>query len=471
LLLDQDRLIAQGRRPWPFRQRRLLVLDGTANAEILKQFVPALVAAPEIRVRRNARVIQVSNSTFYKGSLIKRATASDGTRKPEPKARLLEVADFIERTACKGKTLVVTNKPVRCVLTGEDAHGSLPISAPYRGADIAHFGNLRGSNEFERHEIVIILGRDEPSVADAERRAMAIWYDTKEPIRPARRDYKGQVNYPVKTRRYQMSNGTKKSGNVSVHPDPRVQAVVEQAREAEMIQAIDRLRLIHTEKRKTVYILCSIPLDIPVDELVTWKQLTGDRRLADALAECDERGWNALPLAAKELTRLFPALLNTKKAAERWIAKNPPETYRDIIIRVWGVLNTYRRPGQTSWSKAVVRHGADPRMALATVLGLAAGDIQEREAAQGPVAAWRRGEAGAGEVDSPERGDPGQFLPVRGRGQTPSDERQQWVDSHHSAPNATAVRNTRIFAGGTMSRIGCYVKRGSGCGAPNRGAT
>jgi hypothetical protein len=34
----------------------------------------------------------------------------------------------------------------------------------------------------------------------------------------------------------------------------------------------------------------SIPLDIPMDELVTWKQLTGDRRLSDALAECDSGG-------------------------------------------------------------------------------------------------------------------------------------------------------------------------------------
>jgi hypothetical protein len=41
-----------------------------------------------------------------------------------------------------------------------------------------------------------------------------------------------------------------------------------------------------------------------MDELVTWKQLTWDRRLSDAL--CDERGWDALSLAAKELTRLFP---------------------------------------------------------------------------------------------------------------------------------------------------------------------
>jgi hypothetical protein len=37
-------------------------------------------------------------------------------------------------------------------------------------------------------------------------------------------------------------------------------------------------------------ILCGIPLDIPMDELVTWKQLTGDRRLSDALAECDSGG-------------------------------------------------------------------------------------------------------------------------------------------------------------------------------------
>jgi hypothetical protein len=79
-------------------------------------------------------------------------------------------------------------------------------------------------------------------------------------------------------------------------------------------------------------------------------------------------------LAAKELSRLFPNLWATKKAAERWIVKNPPKAYRDII-RVWGVLNTYRPPGQTSWSKALVRHGADARVALAKVLGVPAGDI------------------------------------------------------------------------------------------------
>ena len=74
-------------------------------------------------------------------------------------------------------------------------------------------------------------------------------------------------------------------------------------------------------------------------------------------------------MAARELSRLFPLLWATKKAAERWIVKNPPAAYRDII-------NTYHPPGQTSWSRALVRHGADPRVALAKVLGLSAEDIR-----------------------------------------------------------------------------------------------
>jgi hypothetical protein len=301
-------------------EARLLVLDGTADVEIMRQFVPTLAAGQEIQVERNARVIQVTDRTFWKGSLVTSPVEPEGKRGPTD--RLREIGDFIERTVRSSKTLVVTNKRVRCALTGEDEERRLPIGEEFREADIAHFGNLRGSNEFEYHDTVIILGRDEPSVRDAEQRAMAIWYDTKEPIL-CLPDVAGRVKYRKRRRRYLTRNGHRQSATVSVHPDPRVQAVVEQAREAEMLQAIDRLRLIHTKKRKTVYILCSIPLDIPIDELVTWKQLIGDRRLSDALAECDARRWGALPLAPRVLTRLFPQLWETAKAAERWNAKTP----------------------------------------------------------------------------------------------------------------------------------------------------
>ena len=66
-----------------------------------------------------------------------------------------------------------------------------------------------------------------------------------------------------------MREGSERRVRGRIHPDRRVQAVVEQVREADMVQAVDRLRLIHSPREKTVVILCNIPLDLPVDELVT----------------------------------------------------------------------------------------------------------------------------------------------------------------------------------------------------------
>ena len=378
LLADGNGLIAQGRRPWVFDDQRLLLLDGTANPEILRQFVPHLQDAPEIRVHRNARIVQVRDLTFFRHSLVERVPAGEDGARWRPTVRLGAVAQFITEVAREGRTLVVTNKRVRCALTGEKDGARLPGSGRFAGADIAHFGSIRGTNEFEDHDVVIILGREQPSPRDAERRAMAIWYDTKRPIRQIEQNGRGQAQYPYRERQYTMRDGTRRQVRVRVHPDRRVQAVVEQVREAEMVQAIDRLRLIHSEREKLVLILCNIPLAIPVDELVTWRQLTGDGRLLKALETCEENGWEALPLAAKELTRLFPELWRTRKAAEDWARKNPL-ALSIFIIKVWGVLNTYRPPGQTRWSKALVRHGADAREALAAVLGVPGEDIRVRD--------------------------------------------------------------------------------------------
>jgi hypothetical protein len=75
-----------------------------------------------------------------------------------------------------------------------------------------------------------------------------------------------------------------------------------------------------------------------------------------------------------------------KRAAERWNEKNPPEAHRDII-RVWGVFVDYKSKRQRRWSRALVRHGAVPRTAIAAVLGVAAGNIQVRKTAgPGPFA-------------------------------------------------------------------------------------
>jgi hypothetical protein len=90
LLADGNGLIAQGRRPWVFDNQRLLLLDGTANPEILRQFVPQLQDLPEIRVQRKAHVIQVRDLTFYRHSLVEKAPDGEKWR---PTARLGAVAE------------------------------------------------------------------------------------------------------------------------------------------------------------------------------------------------------------------------------------------------------------------------------------------------------------------------------------------------------------------------------------------
>jgi hypothetical protein len=79
----------------------------------------------------------------------------------------------------------------------------------------------------------------------------------------------------------------------------------------------------------------------------------GDDRLEEALALCEENGWDALPLAPESMTELFPELWGTAKAAERWLGNNPLNPVISII-RLWGLLSPIAAPagggaGQRRW--------------------------------------------------------------------------------------------------------------------------
>ena len=231
----------QWRMPWPYLDKPLLILDGTADPTVLRQFIPGLEVAPPIAVRRNACIVQVKDRTFSKVSLI-------------DTPMLEEVGDFIADIARERKTLVVTNKDVRRALTGERDE-KLPLSAGYRRAHVAHFGNIRGVDTFKDCEAVIVVGRNELPVREAEQVARALWYDTKKAIRTIKPDAHGKARYGKMSRQYLLKDDAPPPtyGEVSKHPDERVQAVVEMYREAETMQAIDRLRLIHNPTPKNVY--------------------------------------------------------------------------------------------------------------------------------------------------------------------------------------------------------------------------
>jgi hypothetical protein len=159
---------------------------------------------------------------------------------------------------------------------------------------------------------------------------------------------------------------------VQVHFDARCQTVLEQIREAEMVQAIHRVRPVFN--RRKIFVLNNLPLDLTVDRAMTWPEMRpGNFVLAFARE-------GVLPLSAVDLTRCFPDLWRSEKVAEdalRWRRKTPGELQINLLfgkIRAFfgePLKATYRRKGQRGpLASALVRSSLpNPRAVLEGMVG------------------------------------------------------------------------------------------------------
>ena len=188
--------------------------------------------------------------------------------------RLRDVRHLAEVEAATGRrVLLVTYK------SAEERLGPIP------GVAVVHFGALRGVDRFKDFDTVIIAGREQPAPGAVEALARSLFGDEEEPLALG-------GAWTTELRPYRMRDGSRRGVEVAVHPDPRVQAILEQIRERETEQAIDRLRLIHRDRPARVIVLSNVPLDLTVDRLVTWNEIMPDR-LTVAAARLD----GVLPLA------------------------------------------------------------------------------------------------------------------------------------------------------------------------------
>lgn len=170
--------------------------------------------------------------------------------------------------------------------------------------DLAHFNAIRGIDGWKDHDAIVVIGRNEPPIEEVEAIARCVFLTDKVPLQ-----FAGE--WTVEERGYRLKSG-QFGVEVVRHPDPRVQAILEQLREGESQQAIDRLRLVHAATPKRVYLLSNIALDIDVDQVVTWDEMmNGGGRI--------EQAWNTLqgvmPLAPAWLATQFPHLWKTVDAA------------------------------------------------------------------------------------------------------------------------------------------------------------
>lgn len=342
----------------------VLLLDGTGD-EWLNEKVWGKIEHTHVPVARTAKVIGTTGRDYSKQSI----TGTDREGRPiaakqEESAKLRsDLATLVQAVAADHGSVFVAatakaEKALVEVLPPDTAHG--------------HFGALRGVNAWEKSEAAIVIGREQPSPTAVENQTRAFLADEAEPLLPVSR-------YVRQSRCRRMADKTTTVSEVEVHPDLRVQKMLEQIREAEIVQAVDRCRPIFNVRH--IWVLNSVVCDLTYDLIRSHSDLTaGGSRL--------ERAWRFNGVIFTSPTDLSAANLNlweTATAAEEYVRRHliTVEVQNRYLIWKTTVIkfaegfgdqsHAYRyrvagRRGPTPTAYVSDRH-SDPRAAVESLLG------------------------------------------------------------------------------------------------------
>ena len=334
----------------------VLALDGTGSLALNRKVFGGRMLERRFPVPRDAEVIQVKGKVFSRQSLTgtsKYGSPISSTRTAAAEHLRDEVLTLLRMLS--GEVLLVTYKAVEELLQ--------PLLPPR--IRVAHFGALRGLNAYEAYETVVVLGRQQPSTQAIEALARPFAADDDEPLFTF-------GGYVQQCRARRLRHRSPSIEVVQVHPDARCQDLLEQVREAEIVQAIDRVRPVFNRRR--IIVLTNMALDLTVDHAVAWAELRPGK-LACAFAR-----HGVLPLSAGDLCRGFPDLWSSENTAKSDLSRaaligcNPQ---RRILFGVCTLLDqpplqaTYRRRAQKGKpARALVRADLpDPRPVLESLVG------------------------------------------------------------------------------------------------------
>ena len=276
----------------------VLMLDATADPLLLQCFFDEEIDLKRIDIEQNAIVTQVYDRTG--SNQFWRETSA-------PIKELISVlntwADFGEKPLCVGNKSLI-----------EDLKAHPDISPKVQ---FMNFVGLRGSNAAEQCSVVFITGRNEPPPTEIDHKARALFWDDPELLQHD--ELSENVNLPLELRGFLSSSRNVKARSgveARTFSDARIEAVHQQLREAESIQAISRLRLIHNEHRKRVFILSNVPLEVPVDQLIKFDDLMPDRLEYEFLKAGN------IPLTPLGLLKLRPDLATNEDAARMMLKRS-----------------------------------------------------------------------------------------------------------------------------------------------------
>jgi hypothetical protein len=283
-----EMLMVQSRRTLQIpEQARILILDATGDPEFLKPAFPE-IEFHEIHVQQNLKVIQTYGFTGSKYSLIERKSSF---KKVEEINNFLKI---LNQSSEKG-----------FVITHKDFKDKLDYPKHWKSG---HFNAVRGLNQFNECDIGVIIGRCQPTVEEIERNVKALFYD-----QPNKFDFLDEEasDFPWEPKGHWLRNGDRMGSLTKTHPDSICNALFQQTCESEIVQAIGRLRAVHSENSKMVFILTNVPIPMEVDLLQSYQFLLRNHALHVLL-----RNKGVFPHKPKWLAKCFPEYWKNENSAK-----------------------------------------------------------------------------------------------------------------------------------------------------------
>jgi hypothetical protein len=307
---------------------RFLLLDASADISIIERFFE-VDAFEEIQTERNVVVTQCKSTRC--------STRHLNADAPDNKT-IAAIDELVNRLAAAGDVLVIG--PAK--ITGNPSNSSRSLLAGGPKVHLAHFGAVRGIDEWKDIHMAVIIGRNQPPVSAIEDFARALYFDDPQPL---------MLNAELidQDRGYSMRDGTLIGVPVQVHPDTRIQAIMEQIRERESEQALDRLRLVHhAGTPKQLVLLSNLPLNITVDRLASWQDITAKGSRLEQAWQRQSQG--VLPLEKNWLAANHPDLWSSPAAAGKDISRKKGQKPISTIGKMSLFNLEYKPPKQKRWS-------------------------------------------------------------------------------------------------------------------------
>lgn len=336
-----------------------LFLDATPNKEVLEAVIG----------KRIDRVTEVyADEPFL---TIKQDTEKTGAKSmmlssPSPKG-MKAAQNNLRRVEAGIRSLCQRHETVG-LITYKNAIDQLDLPA---NCKTGHFNALRGLNSFAQVDLLIIVGRPLPDEGSLNLMASTI-YDA--PIN-ARLNLGGVVRRNIKIGE-QFFLGTGKSAQ---HPNSKVNAVLTLIRDAEVEQAIGRLRAVNRDRPIECLLISDAIVRYAVEPAAIWSEYF---QKADPIEWMLNEGGIAFTSPA-QAAKAYRAKWKSRQAAEYSFnrndrAKNVIGDLNDLFCLVAAQIRLPRAKATELVLVDATRH-ADPKTAVARALGKRLAEYTEIE--------------------------------------------------------------------------------------------